>query len=52
MHAVVCRRCIPGHQLPLNQFPEGVQYQILKKIDQNIFSSKNDAKYIILKNSR
>ena len=38
MHAVVCRRCIPGHQLPLNQFPEGVQSQILKKkIDQNVF---------------
>ena len=45
MHAVVCRRCIPGHRLPLNQFPEGVQS--LKKLDQNIFSLKNDAKYII-----
>ena len=31
---------------------EGVQSQILKKIDQNIFSYKNYAKFIILKNSR
>ena len=25
----IVRRCIQGHQLPLNQFPEGVQSQIL-----------------------
>ena len=25
----IVRRCIPGHQLPLNQFPEGVESQIL-----------------------
>ena len=30
----------------------GGESQILKKIDQNICSSKNDAKFIILKNSR
>ena len=31
---------------------EGVQSQILKQIDQDILSLKNDAKFIILKNSR
>ena len=31
----------PGASVPLNQFPEGVQSQILtKKIDQNVFIKK------------